>query len=354
MLVISIGVSLIALFLGIGLMWAGLTGLKQLPSPKFYPRWGGLIFLLLPIILILVAVFVPGEWQNRALFAPVHLGVAVMPAFFLLSLLTWAAGHERTLSLRELIATASGGALSVLLAMPVEGVGFVLSAAIAVAVAIVIPGGSAEVQRLIALFEQWAVSAPPNTEQALADLTSPITLVTLALTLAVVTPLIEEFGKTLVMSVMGIWKRPGLTHSFLWGAACGLGFAVVEGVTNGAGGLGEVGSWVGGMGSRALATTMHMLASGIIGLGWGYWWRKRRWMLPFAYVAAVAFHGLWNFNVVVILSGVGLGMQNALLGFVLSALGIGVQVLLALFAPVALIAIPLLLHRYERKTSLSS
>ena len=107
--VILIGVSLVVLFLGIGLMWAGLTGLKRLPPPKFYTRWGGFSFLFLTLGLILVAAFIPGDWQNRALFAPIHLGVAVFPAFFLLSILTWIAGQERTLSLRELIAAASGG-----------------------------------------------------------------------------------------------------------------------------------------------------------------------------------------------------------------------------------------------------
>lgn len=354
LLVMSTGVSLIALLVGLGLIWAGLTGHKRVPSPIFYARWSGLFFLFVPLVLILVAVFIPGEWQNRALFAPVHLGVAALPPFFILSLLTWAAGRERTLSLRALVATSSGGAFSVLLALPVEGLGFALSAAIAVVAALLVPGGSAEVERLVTLFEQWAVRPPVPMEQALADLFSPVTIATLALTLGVAAPLIEEFGKTLVMGVMGIWKRPGLTRAFLWGVACGLGFAVVEGVTNGSGGLGETTSWIGGMGSRALATTMHMLASGIIGLGWGYWWRKRRWLLPLAYVIAVVFHGLWNFNVVVILSGVGLGMQNSLIGFILSALGVSVQVLLALFAPVALIAIPLLLRRYENKRDIIS
>ena len=351
--VILVGVGGIALTLGIGLLATGLAGMKHVPSPKFYTKWGWLIFLVLTVGLILVALLIPGDWQERPLFALIHLGMAAMPAFFMLSLLTLAAGRQQTLSLRELIVTASGGALATLLALPVELIGFVISAIIVTIAALVIPGGGAEVERLTTVLEQWAVTPPVQTEEILATIASPVVLATLALTLAAIAPLIEELGKTLILGVLGIWKRPGLTRAFLWGAACGLGFAVVEGVANGAGGLGEIAGWLGGMGSRALATSMHMLTSGVLGLGWGFFWRKRRWVLPLAYVGAVTFHGLWNFNIIAIIGGVGIGTQHSPAGFVLAIAGAGLQVVLVLFAPLALIAIPLLLRRYAPEPGLA-
>lgn len=344
--VILVSVGVIALTLGIGLLSAGLSGMRHLSSPTCYTKWGWLVFLALTVGLILVTLPVPGDWQKRPLFAPIHLGMAAMPAFLLLSLATLAAGRQRTLSLREFIVTASGGAMTTLLALPVEIIGFVISAIIVIIAALVIPGGAAEVEHLSTVLEQWAVTPPAQAEEVLTTIATPVALATLALTLAVIAPLIEELGKTLVMGVMGIWKRPGLTRAFLWGAACGLGFAIVEGVSNGAGGLGEVAGWLGGMGARALATSMHMLTSGVIGLGWGFFWRKRRWALPLAYVGAVTFHGLWNFNIIAIIGGIGVGLQASPLGFAVAVAGVGMASILVLFAPLALIIIPLLLRRY--------
>lgn len=351
--VILVGVGIIALTLGAGLTAASLSGRKRLPSLRLYFKWGWAVCLTLTVALILIAVFVPADWHNHPLFAALHLGLAALPAFFLLSLMTLTAGHRRTLTLRQLIAMAAGGTGAVAIALPVELVGLVLSGVTVGIVAYLLPGGAVEVERLIDLFERWSTMPPTQIEEVFGIIASPVVLAVLALTLAVIAPLIEEFGKTLVMGVMGIWRRPGLTRAFLWGAACGLGFAVVESVTNGANGLGEVLGWLGGMGSRALATSMHMLTSGVIGLGWGLFWRKRRWMLPLAYIGAVAFHGLWNLNVIAIIGGMGIGMQSSPAGFALSIAGAGLQVVLMLFTPLALIGIPMLLRRYEEKSALA-
>jgi RsiW-degrading membrane proteinase PrsW (M82 family) len=154
------------------------------------------------------------------------------------------------------------------------------------------PNGNNEVMRLTTMVDQWMVMPPTTMEEIVPLISSPVVIVIITITLGFITPLIEEFGKTLIMCAMRIWQRPGLTQSFVWGAACGLGFALVEGVGNGALGLGDVGGWLGGAGARSLATAMHMLASGLMGLGWGMLWQKRWWGLPLSYVAAVVFHGL--------------------------------------------------------------
>lgn len=349
--VILIGVGLIGLLLGIGLLATGLTGRKHWPSPKIYTKWGWAACLALLAGFTVVAVLTPAEWHNRPIFAPLHLGLAALPACLLLSLMTLTAGRYRALTLRELVITISGSAATTLLAIPLEVIGFAICAIFVSLVAFLLPGGQAEISRIMAMVERWSVMPPTDIEEMLSIVASPVILVVLALTFAIVAPLTEEFGKTLVMGVMGIWRRPGLTTSFLWGAACGFGFAVVESVSNGASGLGEVRGWLGGMGARAAATSMHMLASGIVGLGWGLFWRKRRWALPLTYVIAVLFHGLWNLNAVAAIGGAAIGTAASPVGFVIAIIGMGLMMILALFAPLALISLPVLLRAHETESA---
>ena len=341
--------SLAGFLLGLGLVWVGWSGRQRLPAPQVYARWGWAVCLCLLIIVVGIAVLTPDTWHERPLFAPLHLGLAALPAFFLFALVTLIAGRYRALTFRELIAAMSSGAASIMMALPVELVGFVISAIAVVLVALLLPGGMAEIDRMGAMIEQWTRMPPTDMEQILETIASPIVLAMLFLVFVVIAPVVEEIGKTIVMGVMGFWHRPGLTQAFVWGAACGLGFAIVENVTNGANALGEVWGWLGGMGTRALATAMHMLASGIVGLGWGFFWRKRRWVLPLAYVVAILFHSLWNFNVVLSIAGTAIGFATSSLGFIITALGMGLIVVLALVAPLALLGIPVLLRAYESK-----
>jgi hypothetical protein len=342
--------SFVGLLLGLGLLWAGWSGAQRLPSPQIYTRWGWAVCLLLIIVLVGVAFLTPEDWQQRPIFAPIHLGLAALPAFLLLALTVLTAGRYRALTFRELIAASSGGVASILMALPVEIIGFVISAIAVALLALVLPGGAAEINRMEALVEQWRLMQPTDMAQILEAIASPIVLVMLFLVFVIIAPVVEEIGKTLVMGVLGFWRRPGLTQAFIWGAACGLGFAIVESVTNGASGLGEVWGWLGGMGARALAAAMHMLTSGIIGLGWGFFWRKRRWVLPIAYGTAILFHSLWNLNTVMSIGGTAIETVNSPVGFIIAALGMGLIIVLALFAPAALIGIPVLLRAYEAKT----
>jgi hypothetical protein len=349
MATVLMSLSLAGLLFGLGLLWAGWSGQRRLPVPQVYTRWGWVVCLLLIMILAGVAALTPDEWHQRPIFAPLHLGLAALPALFLLTLITLTAGRYRALTFRELVAAISGGAVAVVMALPVEIVGLVVGASVVVLIALVLPGGAAEINRIIALVEQWRLMPPADMGQMLEPIASPIILVMLFLVFVVIAPVVEEIVKTLVMSVMGFWHRPGLTQAFLWGAACGLGFAIIESITNGASGLGERWGWLGGMGTRAFATAMHMLTSGIVGLGWGFFWRKRRWVLPLAYIVAILFHAMWNLNAVLSIGGTGIGISTSPIGFVIAALGMGLIFILALFAPIALIGIPVVLRAYETK-----
>ena len=114
-------------------------------------------------------------------------------------------------------------------------------------------------------------------------------------------------------------------------------------------GLGQTSEWIGGVGMRVFASAMHAFTSGLLGLGWGLFWQKRYWALPLAYFIAVAFHGLWNFNVVGMLGGASLALESSPLWGGLSLLSVGVQISLSLIAPVILILIPVILKVYTAK-----
>ena len=352
-LVMLTGVGLLSLALGVGLTWAGVSGYHGLPSPKFYSVGGlGVLLLLTAVVLGLALLILPPARQTSALFAPLHLGMIAFPALFLLLLITWAAGREAALTLRQLMVTLTGGAMTIIVALPVELIGLVVSIFIVIIIADFVPGGEAELTRLMTLFEGWAEVPPTDMDEVLSILTSPLVLSVLGLTLAVVTPLIEELGKTLVLGAMGIFERAGLTRAYLWGAACGIGFAILEGMTNGVMGVGETGGWLSGVGSRAMATVMHAITSGLIGLGWGITWRKRRsgwWALPLTYGGAVIIHGLWNFSTLLTIGGAGLvlGSTAAVEGMMLSATGILIILGLLLLGLLALIGLPLWLRKYE-------
>jgi hypothetical protein len=346
------GLGLLGLALGIGLTWAGLSGYYELPSPKFYSIGGLGILLLLTGGVLGLALLIPPARQFSALFAPLHLAAITFPALFLLLLITWAAGREAALTLRQLMVTLTGGAMTIIIALPVELIGFMVSMFIVTMVTLFIPGGEAELTRLMTLIEGWTEAPSMTMDETLDLLASPIVLPVLGLTLAVVTPLVEELGKTLILGAMGLFERASLTRAYLWGVACGIGFAILEGVTNGVMGLGVTGGWLSGVGSRAMATVMHAITSGLIGLGWGITWRRRRsgrWALPLTYGGAVIIHGLWNFSTLLTIGGAGLGLGStaASPGMMLSATGILIIGGLLLLGLLTLIGLPLWLRRYE-------
>ena len=90
---------------------------------------------------------------------------------------------------------------------------------------------------------------------------------------------------------------------------------------------------------------MHCLTSGLVGLGWGWFWQGRKWVLPLAYGVAIVFHGLWNLAVILGLSGVGLTASVPPAGYLAIGLGVLLEVSLALVALLSLVLIPLVLRK---------
>ena len=344
--VMLVGVSLLALLFSGGGVWAGITGWQQTPSPRNYSRWGWVVWSTLTLLTLLVGLWVPASRHGHPLFAPLHLGLILFPALLWMAWMMSSAGRHHAPTLRQTVLTVIGGALSAGLALPLELIGFIISGILVVGIAYIVPGGEAEVTQLLATFESWMTYPPSDLEEVLGLLSSPVVLAGLTLVLAVLAPLVEEFSKTLILGGLGIWQRPSLTRAFLWGALCGLGFGILEGVTNGALGLGEVAGWIGGAGTRFLATGMHTLTSGFIGLGWGLLWQKRWWWaVPLSYSAAVIFHGLWNLNVVLAIGGASSGETGNPAGYILMLLGMILAFVLIISLPLGLFAVPWRLRR---------
>jgi RsiW-degrading membrane proteinase PrsW (M82 family) len=130
----------------------------------------------------------------------------------------------------------------------------------------------------------------------LSELLSSPWAILLLVDLAVVAPLTEEAGKA-----MGgfLFARPQTRRdAFLVGAAAGTGFAVVENVLYAGLAAAFGGPWQSIVIARMVAAPVHVLASGLVGLG--VWDRRegRPGALPRAYGAGVGVHALWNGSLV--------------------------------------------------------
>ncbi len=293
--------------LGLGLAGALLVSGVEVwlgrPSPLLYPRRA---WILLAVLLGVsaaggIGVAAAGHWG--IVMAPFHVALIVMPALLLFALPLLGGGPLAGVSRRQALLLFTTGVLSTLLAIPVELLGLVFSGVLVAMGAAFIPGGQAELASLALQMEQWAQLTPEAlTPDILTTLfASPIVLAVAFLTLAVITPVVEEVLKTALLVGIGFRRRPRPLQAFLWGAAAGIGFAVIEGVFNSAASLTDTASWLAGVGTRIPATAMHAFTSGLVGLGWGYFWSgRKRWLLPLCYVAAILFHGLWNFSVIAV------------------------------------------------------
>jgi hypothetical protein len=174
-------------------------------------------------------------------------------------------------------------------------------------------------------------------------LTNPLVLFLALLFAAVIAPIIEETLKPAAVWLLG--KRlSSPAEGFALGAACGAGFALLEGTLAAGGNFQMLGI---GTAARAASSLMHITASGV--MGWGIasaLLEKRYTRLAGSYLLSLSIHGLWNGSVVLAVFG-GLRMtlnggNSDLLGLLLVLMGIGILVSL-------LIAIMVLLPMFNRR-----
>jgi RsiW-degrading membrane proteinase PrsW (M82 family) len=115
------------------------------------------------------------------------------------------------------------------------------------------------------------------------------------ITAAVLAPLSEEFAKSLGVRFM---MRPGATRAqvFFLGACAGAGFGFLESMLYGLSVIqDQLDDWWLIMLVRGGSTSLHVLCTGLAGLGWWYWSVARRHSVSLAlFGTAVAIHAAWN------------------------------------------------------------
>jgi len=159
------------------------------------------------------------------------------------------------------------------------------------------------------------------------------------ITAAVLAPLSEEFGKSLgVRFVM----RADTTRAqcFLLGAFAGAGFGFLEAMLYGLAAIGDdLSFWWAIMLLRGGSTSLHVIGTGVAGVGWWYWSRAKRHRMALSmFAAAVLIHAAWNALATVLESRIfGLDtLDNTLLDVI--AYGAIAAFSLAMIAAVPLIA----------------
>jgi RsiW-degrading membrane proteinase PrsW (M82 family) len=195
---------------------------------------------------------------------------------------------------------AWGGLGGVGLGLFVEAVALVLLVVAAAAVlSIARPDLLAQLEALAT--EMQGGGAMPDMA-SMEWLTSPLVVLGVLLFASLFVPVVEELAKSLAVPIVGLTgRRLTRLDGFLLGVAAGAGFAVVEGMLNGALGLVEPSGWAGAMLTRGGASAMHCLASGLFGLGWQAVISERRFMRGVGLAAlSVGLHGLWNAGAVAV------------------------------------------------------
>ncbi len=278
------------LFFGIPLMVHGWAGWQGRPSGAFRPA---LAVWLWPAFLILLGLgtLVNSSSCSMWLLPPIHILAMAFPPLLVLCTSGLAISGPVS-SWRETLTTAfGGGALALGVSMFIEGLlGVVLFMAVAVVVAMT-PNGQEMITGLLERLQDPSQMAG-FTDLAELLVSLPVVLVLLGM-FSILVPLVEEAVKVLAPGIAARWLHPQPGRAFWLGMAAGAGFALGENMLNGA--LGGMGGWTASVLARCGATLMHCATGGLVGWGWGEWWRSRRPLyLPGVYLTAMAIHGVWN------------------------------------------------------------
>jgi RsiW-degrading membrane proteinase PrsW (M82 family) len=280
----------LTLVLGFALTYQAYNSLRERPSRAFHPRSPWLLALLFAPCLILGQAMIsllPDSILSSLAFPPFHILAAIAPALAMLAFVGRRinVGSWRTVSLE----ISHGAILAPMGALALElGVLIIMTMVISLIV-VLMPGGMDRLMELSLNLQDPAWLEDP---QNLAELVlSPAVLTMIVVIFVIIAPLIEEFLKGLGVLLLG-YRLHGEAEAFLWGIACGAGFALGESLFNGSVALE---GWWAVMIMRWGATLMHCLGSGIMGLGWhDAIVSKRPWRLLGAYGASAGMHALWN------------------------------------------------------------
>jgi len=226
-----------------------------------------------------------------AIFPPFHALASLFPPLLILAAVVRPLVRAGiSISRRDLVLNlASGAFIATNVAITLELLAVLALVIVALVVLAVTPGGM-EAMELWA--DRFSASQLTNDISWLQDLArNPWLVAAAGSILVIVAPAAEEALKGMGVLFLG-YRRPTRAQAFAWGVAGGAGFALAEGLFNGALGLQ---SWGFTAFARAAAAVLHATGGGLTGLGWQSLLATRRpgRFLGF-YLFAVALHGLWN------------------------------------------------------------
>lgn len=289
----TVAFALAALSVGLGLplAWTAFSAFFRIRSPRARLPSPWLLGGIFVVVVVLGQAVVSFQRAEPVLLPPLHALASFLPPFLILSAVVRPLVRAGApVSRRDVVLNlASGGFIAS------GGAGFLEMLAI-VAILLVVflvlaltPGGLAAAQA-------WADRL--GSPEILQDMSwlrelarNPWFIAATGGMLVIVAPACEEALKGIGVLLLG-YRRPSRAQAFAWGVAGGAGFALAEGLFNGALGLP---TWGATVVVRAATAVIHTVGGGLTGLGWQALLATRRPWRPLGfYLYAVALHGLWN------------------------------------------------------------
>lgn len=299
--------------------------------------WLGLALFVGWILSIVLAVFIYQKPILQWFSIPFYLLSIGLPVYALAR--TAAGGLELGSKLRAWGTLSAGMTLAPFLSLLAEGlVAIILLIIIGIFMGLN-PQRLEAIQALVGQLKN--ISSQEQALSLLAPiLSNPLTLVGGLFFLSLATPLIEESAKSL-----GVWlawrKLASPAQGFALGALSGAGFGLMEGLFISTS-AGE--TWGTTLAVRAASSSMHIIASSLVGWGIGKAAQQKR-VTPAlgGYALGMTIHGVWNACIVVMVFASGrllLTPSNPdIIAALVILLALGFLALLILSLPIVLLAI---------------
>ncbi len=313
---------------------------KTPPAPIYTLQRGYWITLLAwPILLLSGVASMKVANLNLFLFPLIHALSVAIPVLLIIGVAIRGIEFKSPQRVAGLTLTGMIGGTS--LSLILETIILLLLGIILLVLLIMNPSWLAELNRLVGRLAIVGDDLEALQQILLPYLSRPAVIGVVLMVVSGFIPLIEELSKTL-----GFWflyrKEWTLADGYVGGLFSGAGFAIAESLLASSQMTGE--SWLVVVITRVGTAFMHILASGLVGMGIVYAWKQQKYVrLVLLYLGAVLLHGLWNFFAVALASGQIVTSSN---GF-LSTLGAISPYLLGLLTFGALAGL-LALNRYFR------
>ncbi|OIO88109.1 MAG: hypothetical protein AUK03_16810 [Anaerolineae bacterium CG2_30_64_16] len=296
---LALALASLGLGFGVAAAWTGWRALRRARGGLFsLPRWGWWALATGVVLALGQAAFSAGF---TPLMPALHIAAGALPPLLFLSLAAGAARRwDGATSARGTVGSLAWGGLGGV------GMALLLEMVIALAglIALMIWLATTNPDALAQL-EAWASQAasqagstgqPGDLRELRSLLTTLPAILGMVALMGVVAPLIEEGAKALAVPLVALTgRRLTRLDGFVFGVAAGAGFALFEGILNGALALTTPTGWAGLMLLRGGTAAIHCLAAGLVGLGWQAALAERRMLRGLSLgVAGVLLHGAWN------------------------------------------------------------